>query len=295
MAFAKAGDLGEQFHSMMDAMNAGLAAAGNDYRVTMVEYVTGAGNEAGATVISKDLGNKQLGFDFVPFDARRAGTPFTNGGWSGSVAGPTDDITYAVDMTGDAVPPLGVLSAAQTTAAINAAMATWDGQTCSNLPITTNPDFGLDLGVLTGGIPVADITHAGWGNFFGGGVLGAAFTFGFIDVSQLPAIVFTDIDNNGKLDAAFREIFYDAFFPSFPTPWPWNVDGSGIDVEAVALHEAGHGLSQAHFGNIFIKNDGSLKRAPAAIMNPFILGATRTLLGTDKGGHCSNWAQWPNN
>ena len=284
-------EVSDAFSAMLDDMNVALAGEGADYRAVMVEYVTGAGDEAGATVISKDLGNKQLGFDFVPFDVRRAGTPFTNGGWSGSVAGPDDDITYAVDMTGDAVPPLGVLSAAQTTAAINAAMATWDGQTCSNLPITMNPDFGLDLGVILGGALVADIMHAGWGNFFGGGVLGAAFTFGFIDGSGN----FTDIDNNGKLDAAFREIYYDGFFPAFPTPWPWNVDGSGIDVEAVALHEAGHGLSQAHFGNIFIKNDGSLKRAPAAIMNPFILGATRTLLGTDKGGHCSNWAQWPNN
>ena len=65
-------------------------------------------------------------------------------------------------------------------------------------------------------------------------------------------------------------------------------------VEAVALHEIGHGLSQGHFGNIFIKNNGSVKRAPAAVMNPFILGQTRTLLGTDNGGHCSNWGSWPN-
>ena len=255
----------------------------------MVEYVTGDGDEAGAQVISKDLGNKQLSADFVPFDTRRAGTPFTNGGWSGSVGGPSDDITYAVDMTGDAVPVFGGLTAAQTDAAIDRAMATWDAETCSNLPITQNSDFGQDLGFVAaffglGGsfFIAADIQHAGWRDInFAPGILGATFTLVFFP--------FTDIDNNGKTDVAFREIYYD---PSFS----WADDGvTNFDVEAVALHEAGHGLSQAHFGNIFFKNDGSVQRAPAAIMNPFILGQTRTLLGTDVGGHCSNWAQWPNN
>lgn len=297
-------DAANAIAAMMDQANLALEAQGAGYRVAMAEYVTGDGDEAGATVISKDVGNKQLGFDFVPFDTRRAGTPITNGGWSGSVGGPNDDITYAVDASGtdaggvlDAIPPIGGLSAAATDAAIDRAMATWDAETCSNLPITRNPDFGVDIGIVAfinglGGSPfaLADVQHAGWRDInFGGGVLGATFTFGFIDVTQLPAIVFTDIDNNGKLDAALREIYYD---PSFN----WADDGvTNFDVEAVALHEAGHGLSQAHFGNLFFKNDGSLLRAPAAIMNPFILGQTRTLLGTDVGGHCSNWAQWPNN
>ena len=132
---------------------------------------------------------------------------------------------------------------------------------------------------------------AGWRDIdFGPGILGATFTFGFTDGPRCAAIpTFSDVDGNGKCDAAFREIYYD---PSFN----WADDGvTNFDVEAVALHEAGHGLSQAHFGNIFIKNDGSLLRAPAAVMNPFILDQTRTLLGTDEGGHCSNWAEWPNN
>ncbi|MCH8063376.1 MAG: hypothetical protein IH861_12855 [Chloroflexi bacterium] len=275
--------------AIMDSVNAQLAAEGADYRIAMAEYVTGEGDEAGATVISKDVGNKQLGFDFVPFDGRRA--------WSGPTGGPSDDITYAVDMTIDAVPPIGGLSGAATDAAIDRAMATWDGVNCSTLPITRNPDFGLDIGVVAfifglGGGPFifADVQHAGWRDInFAGDILGVTFTFGFIDLSQLPDIVFTDIDNNNRLDAAWREIYYD---PSFN----WAVDGvTDFDVEAVALHEAGHGLSQAHFGNIFFKNDGSVKRAPAAVMNPFILGQQRSLLGTDNGGHCGNWTDWPNN
>ena len=65
--------------AMMDEANAGFAAAGVGYRVAMAEYVTGSGNEAGATVISKNVGNKQLGFDFVPFDALARRLPMVAG------------------------------------------------------------------------------------------------------------------------------------------------------------------------------------------------------------------------
>jgi hypothetical protein len=272
-----------QLTHMLDVVNAALAEQGLEYRAAMVEYLTGAGDAAGAEVISKYVGNKQLEHDFVPFDSRRA--------WSGSLTGTDDDITYAVDQTLDAVPPFGGLSAAQTDAAIDRAMATWDGQTCSHLPITQNPDYGIDIGVIAyqygfggSGYILADVQHAGWRDInFGGGVIGATFTFVFIDGSGNP----TDIDNNGKQDVAFREIYYD---PSFS----WADDGAtDVDVEAVALHEMGHGLSQAHFGNIFFMNDGSVKRAPAAVMNSYLLGQTRTLLGTDVGGHCANWGPWP--
>ncbi len=283
----------EALAQMMDDANAELAAEGAEYRAVMAEYVTGDGDEAGATVISKDVGNKQLLFDFVPFDWRRTG-------WSGSSGGPTDDITYAVDLGDGAI---DFLSAAATTAAIDAAMGTWDGEKCSDLPITKVSDGGFDLGVQAwlwglGGSPyvVADIMHAGWNDVnFGGGVLGVTITFGFCNPC-LPTPVWTDMDGNGKLDAAFREIYYDPVNNiGAPQPWPWTTDGTGIDVETVALHEAGHGLSQAHFGNIFFKNKGGIKRAPAAVMNPFIFGVDRVLYGTDNGGHCSNWAQWPNN
>lgn len=272
-----------QLTSIMDAINVGLEANGENYRVAMVEYVTGSGDEAGATLIQKDVGNKQLGFDFVPFDSRRS--------WSGPTTGATDDITYAIDQTGDAVPPLGGLTGPETDAALVRATTTWSGLSCSNLPQTRNPDFGLDIGVVAflnglGGSPLvfADVQHAGWRDInFAGGVLGATFTFGFTSGGS-----FTDIDNNGKFDTAFREIYYD---PSFS----WADDGvNNFDVETVALHEIGHGLSQAHFGNIFIKK-GTFTASPRAVMNAFIFGVDRELFGTDGGGHCSNWAQWPNN
>ena len=283
-----AGEAADDLAAIMDNINVGLAAQDANYRVAKAEYITTSEVEEANTVIAKDVGNKQLEDDFVPFDPRR----FL---WSGSLAGPDDDITYAVDQTFDATPPLGGLSGVDTTAAIDRAMDTWGDVTCSLLPITLNPDFGIDIGRVAflfglGGSPyiLADIQHAGWRDIdFFGGILGVTFTFVFID----PSGAVTDIDDNGKVDVAFREIYYD---PSFS----WADDGvadADVDVETVALHEAGHGLSQAHFGKVWFKENGELKASPRAVMNALYAGPLRSPLGTDKGGHCSNWANWPNN
>jgi hypothetical protein len=276
----------DQLVSIMEAVNAGLLSNGADYRVVKAEYTTAPfGGEAGNTVLAKNTGNKRLNSDFVAFDTDREG-------WSGPTTGPQDDITYAVDMTGDAVPPLGVLGAGQTDAAIDRAMASWEAVNCSNLPIVQNPDFGLDIGVVAflnglGGSPFvfADVQHAGFRDInFAGNILGVTFTFIFIDDAGNPL----DEDGDGLPDTAFTEIYYD---PS----WSWADDGvTDIDLESVAVHEAGHGLSQAHFGKVFLKNDGSLKRSPLAVMNAIYSMPLRDLQGTDNGGHCSNWANWPN-
>ena len=235
-------------------------------------------------MLAKDVGNKQLTADFVPGDPRRAG-------WSAPDSPIFDDVTYAVDKTGDALPPVGGLSAAQTDAAIARAMTTWDNVNCSTLPIfRNNPNPVLDIGFvaalngLGGSLGIfADVQHAGFRDInFAGGIIAATFTFVFVE-GGIP----TDIDGNLKADAAFREIYYD---PSFP----WADNGvNNIDVETAALHEAGHGLSQAHYGKIFIKNDGSLMASPRAVLNAGYLGPLRELQGTDNGGHCSNWANWP--
>jgi hypothetical protein len=267
----------------MDATNASLAASDAPYRVMMAEYITADGSdEAGQTLLQKDVGNKQLSADFVANDARR--------GWSGP-AGTTDNITYAIDATGDALPTGGLVTATEATDAIQRGMATWDNASCSNLALTENGTFGIDVGyvayLLSGGaigspFVFADVQHAGWRDLnFAGGVLGVTYTFVFTSGGAA-----TDVDGNGKADVAFREIYYD---PS----WAWGNTG-GIDIESVALHEAGHGLSQAHFGNIVRRNDGSFDANPRAVMNAFYQSAYRSLAGTDLGGHCSNWAAWPN-
>jgi hypothetical protein len=279
---AAAAGPGDAIAAQMDAINVALEAEGAPYRVAMAEYIAQAGSgDEGGTVFAKNVGNKQLTADFVPGDPRRA--------WSGT-GGTT--LTYAIDQV-DAVPfsatfPQWPMTAAQTNAAITTAMATWEAVGCSTLGLSQNPDFGLDIGIVAfqnglGGSPFvfADIQHAGFTDInFAGGVLGATYTFVFTG---------TDIDGNGKADVAFREIYYD---PS----WIWT-DGAfaGIDVESIAVHEVGHGLSQAHFGKVWVTNKGELKASPRAVMNALYADVYRSLAGTDNGGHCSNWASWPNN
>jgi hypothetical protein len=272
-------------NAVLRETNKALVAAGADFRVAVAEALaTPESPDFEITIIANDRGSKQLDHDFVPFDPRRGGQ---------------SNITWAVDQT-EGTTTSG-LSQGQTNAAIDNAMATWQNVHCSNLPLTRANDLGIDLGVVQnifafGGVEdwLADVTHAGWlpGEFFdrlapGGGdfILGVTFTFIWVNGNGNP----TDDDNNGKLDTAFREIYYNDAFS-------WAVDGvTNIDVESVALHEAGHGLSQGHFGKVFFDNKGRLKFAPKAVMNAVYASPQQSLSGTDNGGHCSIWASWPNN
>jgi hypothetical protein len=75
---------------------------------------------------------------------------------------------------------------------------------------------------------------------------------------------------------------------------PWRINGFP-DVESVALHEFGHGLSQAHFGEAFLTDsNGKVHFAPLAVMNAGTDRVSQELLGTDVAGHCSIWGNWPN-
>ena len=92
-----------------------------------------------------------------------------------------------------------------------------------------------------------------------------------------------------RFDVAFREIYYNDNFS-------WAANGTNhIDVETVALHEAGHGLSQGHFGSAFRSANGKLHFSPSAVMNAAYSGVQLDIGKTDNAGHCSNWGSWPNN
>jgi hypothetical protein len=268
-------DASWQIWNLMSQINAGLAA--KSYRVDRAEYITlGEAGAIGKTVFFKDRGNKQLDSHYVPRDPRRGGR--TN-------------ITYIVDQTEGAVDGLTV---AQTTAAISRAMTTWNNVNCSTIPITKLPDVpGVDLGVAEfenglGGAPsaAADITHAGWvpAGILPPNVVAITFAFMFVDASENP----TDIDKNNKIDTAFSEIYYNDAFA-------WKINGD-IDVETVALHESGHGLSQGHFGAEFsIDSNGKIHFSPRAVMNAAYSGIQQSIAATDNAGHCSTWERWPNN
>lgn len=270
--------------TIVDHANQLLAVQGSDYRIAYVEYITTTDAELASenVIIARDLGNKRLDFDFIPNDPRRGG-----------LDGDPNTIDVLIDQTQGATAG-GVMEAA-TTGAITAAMNTWNGRSCSALGMNILP-VGLDLGLVQaalgfgGGIAVPDLMHAGWlpGAFFdllapggSGFILGATFTLTFNS---------GDLDGNGLPDLAAREIYYNDAFN-------WSTNGAGgADVETIALHEAGHGLSQAHFGTIFLNpNSGKVVFAPRAVMNAVYSGVNRRLTGTDNGGHCGIWGSWPQN
>ena len=148
---------------------------------------------------------------------------------------------------------------AETQAAVDRAMNTWDSVNCATIPLVKLPDYGIDWGYVQylvgyGGVPgwYADVTQAGWlpQEFFDllfgpdNSVLGVTFTFVWTDPDTGLS---TDMDNNGKEDVAFREVYYN-------NGYLWGIDNPTsypIDVESIVLHENGHSLSLGHFGKLF--------------------------------------------
>lgn len=273
-------DAGPNF---VDRTNDLLAADGSEYRIAYVEFITNRPDLAGANeIISKDVGNKRLSFQFIPNDPRRGG-----------LDGDPNTIDVLIDQVDAAA--TGGLSGAETTAAIAGAMTTWDAETCSEFGMRLAAPAGVDFGLVQailgfgGGVAVPDIMHAGWlpGAFFdmlapGGSnfILGATFTLTFTT---------GDLDMDGRPDLAAREIYYNNEFR-------WGTSGGPgrADVETIALHEAGHALSQGHFGQIFYNpNSGQYVFSPRAVMNAVYSGPNRDLDGTDQAGHCGMWGSWP--
>lgn len=253
-----------------------------NFAVFTAEYLTTEeSGQVGRTVYFSNVGDKKLSADFVP----------------GLSLDGTDDVSYYVDRNR----PSADLPVASTSAALVRAMNTWDGIGCSDLGLTQVPSNSLIntgyvsalLGFGGGFDYTADVVHAGWlpsaffnflapqGSTF---ILGVTFTITFTDDEGNP----TDLDNNGKADVAWREIYYNDTFT-------WRI-GNHYDVETIALHEAGHGLSQEHFGQAFASpGNDRLHFSPRAVMNAAYSGIQTQIGETDNAGHCSNWASWPNN
>ncbi len=246
--------------------------------IVMAEFITtAASDELVNTLLFNDRGNKQLSFDFAP----------------GNSLDGTDDISYYIDGTR----PSAEVPVAQSTAAFERAMQTWEEASCSELNMYQVPATGKTTGFVSlvfgyGGSSdyVADVVQNGWlpAAFFkrvfgnrGNSVLGVTFTLVQTDARGN----YVDSNNDGKLDVAWREIYYNDRFN-------W---ATSIDIETVALHEAGHGLSQEHFGKAFRQtNTNEIQYSPRAVMNAIYSGIQTTVEGTDNAGHCSIWGNWPN-
>jgi hypothetical protein len=210
-----------------------------------------------------------------------------------------ENITYLVDQS-DGATSSG-LTSAQTEAALDRALSTWDAHKClKKTNIIKRADSGADPDIFDGllgfggiGDPfLADIVEAGWlppaffeaagGPGGGNGILAFSVSFIFTDDDGNP----TDINNDHYLDTALNEVYYNDNFgapgPRAGNPWGINIALPGIDVQTVGLHENGHSLGLGHFGP-----------PPAAVMNPVYAGIRQTPLSTDSAGMCAVWGSWP--
>ncbi len=278
---ARKSDRGDPLVQRMKEINAQLAAQGLNIAIEAIEAFTIGNGRPSARI-------HQQPFRWVPNDPRR----LAHG----------DDITYLVDQSDGA--SLSGLTNAQTEAAIDAALDTWENdKALKNVNIIKRADTGADPDIFDAfygfggfGNPfLADIVDAGWlpraffdavfGPGGGKGVLAFSVTFIFVDdVTDVP----TDINGDNYLDTALNEVYYNNTFGQAGTdragnPWGINVALPAIDVETVALHENGHSLELGHFGP-----------PPAAVMNPAYAGIRHVPLSPDDAGMNTVWGSWPN-
>lgn len=221
-----------------------------------------------------------------------------------------DDITHLVDQSDGAT--ASGLTNAQTEAAIDRALTTWDeAKEFRKVEIVKRADDGSDPDIFDffvveedgdppgefgafGNPFLADIVNAGWlpRAFFealveggGDGVLAVSVTFIFTDPGTGAP---TDINGDNYLDTALNEVYYNDNFGDpggdrAGNPWGIDLPLPGIDVETVALHENGHSLGVGHFGP-----------PPAAVMNPVYAGIRQMPLPTDDAAMSTIWNRWPN-
>lgn len=263
-------------------LNQSLAAQG--IQLEKAEFIRRG--DAGQVILFKQVGNKQLSSDFVPYDPRN---------------GTGADVPYIVDITELGTTQGAGMSELATYNAITSAMNTWESVTCSQgLNIPNLGSLPLDLGYVhfllgaggIGGYFPGTILHGGIlpSSFFetlgeggGSGIIGSTFTFTYIE----------DINQDGKSDVAIKEIYYNDYFEYRDAPEA-RVFDPFIDFETIVLHEVGHGLSQDHFGKLSINYaSGKLIFSPFALMNAGYTQARRKIVATDKAGHCSLWDNWP--
>lgn len=265
--------------ALMEQINEDLAAQGLNMAVEQIEFF-GFGAARPTNRIH------QQPFRWVANDDRR----LADG----------ENITYLVDQSDGAT--ASGLTSAQTEAAIDSALDTWQAQKClKKVDLIKRADSGADPDIFDSffgfggfGDPfLADIVNAGWlpreyfeavgGPGGGRGILAFSVTFIFTDDAGNP----TDINGDNYLDTALNEVYYNDTFGNpnndrVGNPWAIDQPLPAIDVETVALHENGHSLELGHFGP-----------PPDALMNPIYAGIRQAPLSADNAGMCAVWSSWP--
>ena len=288
---------------ILQQMNAQLAAAKSNIRIDRAQllYSSNGISAQKATLLLANDRSRGIGIEWVPGDPRRSGRI----GVTYAFGSNTGVAPFTRDANGGNVRQL---TTAEQDAKIEQAVAAWRALSCLSAPITrvpvpagTDPDYldeffrGNPAGSPNYAQP-ADIVEAGWQppGFFnaiagpdGDFILGITFTFYFTDAAGNP----TDIDRNGKADAALAEIFYNA-------GWYFgDRAANSIDFFSILAHETGHGLGLGHFGKLFITKPGAadgiqlsdIKFAPFALMNAAYV-IPNVIQGTDNSQFCQIWA-----
>ncbi|PYP18929.1 MAG: hypothetical protein DMD54_04180 [Gemmatimonadetes bacterium] len=261
-------------------INQQLAASGQHVAIEALDFFTVGNGRPGVRL-------HQTPFRWVPNDPRR-------------LADGTN-ITYIFDQSGGHT--ASGLTAAQTEAAVDAALATWSSDDAlKKVALVKRPDPGTDITIFDAffgfggfGDPfAADIVDAGFypraffeavgGPGGGRGILAFSVSFIFVDDNGNP----TDINGDNYLDTALNEVYYNNTFGDPASdragnPWRINQPLPAIDVQTVALHENGHSLELGHFGP-----------PPDAVMNPVYAGIRHAPLPTDDAGMNAVWQSWPN-
>ncbi len=264
----------------VNQINAQLAARGLKIAIEGIDFFTIGNGRPGIRI-------HQQPFRWVPNDPRRSADG-TN-------------ITYIIDQSGGAT--ASGLTAAQTGAAFDAALATWGSDNAlKKVTIVKRADPGTDITIFDAffgfggfGDPfAADIVEAGFfpraffdavgGPGGGRGILAFSVSFIFVDGNGNP----TDINGDNHLDTALNEVYFNDTFGdpgSDRAGNPWGIDVAlpGVDVQTVALHENGHSLELGHFGP-----------PPIAVMNPVYGGIRHLPFAPDDAGMNAVWGSWPN-
>ncbi len=201
-------------------------------------------------------------------------------------------LTYIVDQSAGAT--RSGLKNAQTEAAIDKSMFTWDNNNAlKKVTLVKRPDPNKDITIYDsffgygkfGNYLAADIVNAGFfpAEFFrtttgSNNVLAFSVSFVWTDEAGNP----TDINGDNYFDTALNEVYYNDGY-NWGINVPLGAPNYGIDVETVALHENGHSLGLGHFGP-----------NPIAVMNPVYAGIRHQPYASDEAGMNIVFGSWPN-
>jgi hypothetical protein len=291
---AAAAPLIQQVQTFVAGRNRALATSGAHLVVSKVELMLAASAPAalgngGRTVLAADHSHR-TGIRWVPGDPRRGGRTV---------------VTYgAFQPFMFAQAPVGYVNPA---GSVDAAAATWSSVACSglrlqkqSLPAGVFPSLLLGLPGFASA-PASDIGVVGWlpGAVFtaafaadGKYVLGVTWTYAWADANGDP----TDADHDGFDDAAYVEQWFQNGGDGHIT---WSnaqtsaFGSEGYDAQFVVLHELGHAVGLSHFGRIAIDQQNAVRVSPTAVMNAVALTSYRAPLGTDVGGVCGLYGNYP--